>query len=117
MVSVRCQTESQLIDVQTIPIIKPGELQSVMCDWQIPLDVRVVRFTAVVDRGLEIQEGDEDNNAMEELVAIGEFVNENADSTESGLSAQTTMIAVILLALGAIGFIIFMMPPKIKKIQ
>ena len=117
MVSVRCQSESQLIDVQTIPIIKPGELQSVMCDWQIPLDVRVVRFTAVVDRGLEIQEGDEDNNAMEQLVAIDERVDENTDSTESGLSAQTTMIAVVLLALAAIGFIIFMMPPKIKKIQ
>ena len=117
MVSVRCQTEDQLIGVQTIAIIQPGELQSVMCDWQIPLDVRVVRFNAVVDRGLEIQEGDEDNNEMEELVAINEIVEENADSTEGVFSAQSTMVVVILLALGLLGLIAFMMPPKIKKIQ
>lgn len=117
MVSVRCQTEDQLIGVQTIAIIQPGELQSIMCDWQIPLDVRVVRFNAVVDRGLEIQEGDEDNNEMEELVAINEIVEENADSTEGVFSAQSTMVVVILLALGLLGLIAFIMPPKIKKIQ
>ena len=117
MVSVRCQTEDQLIGVQTIAIIQPGELQSVMCDWQIPLDARVLRFNAVVDRGLEIQEGDEDNNVLEELVAINELVEDNADSTEGLFSAQTAMIAVVLLALGLLGLIVFMMPPKIKKIQ
>jgi len=117
MVSVRCQTEDQLIGVQTIAIIQPGELQSVMCDWQIPLDARVLRFNAVVDRGLEIQEGDEDNNVLEELVAINELVEDNADSTEGLLSAQTAMIGVVLLALGLLGLIVFIMPPKIKKIQ
>ncbi len=117
MVSIRCQNDDQLIDVQTIPIIQPGELQSVLCDWQIPPDVRVVRFNAVVDRGLEIQEGDEMNNAMEELVAINELVEDNVDSTEGAFSGQTAMVAVILLSLGLLGLIAFMMPPKIKKIQ
>ena len=80
------------------------------------LDARV-RFNAVVDRGLEIQEGDEDNNVLEELVAINELDEDNADSTEGLLSTQTAMIGVVLLALGLLGLIVFMMPPKIKKIQ
>ena len=32
MVSVRCQTEDQLIAIATIPIINPGELRAVTCD-------------------------------------------------------------------------------------
>ena len=117
MVSVRCQTENQLIGVDTIPIIVPGELTAVVCVWQIPLDVRVVRFNAVVDRGLEIQEGDEANNEAEVLVAINELDVNSADDAEGGVSTQSTMIIAVLLALGIIGFIMFMMPPKIKKIQ
>ena len=39
MVSVRRQTDRQLIGVEVVAIIKPGELQSVACDWQVPMDV------------------------------------------------------------------------------
>ena len=117
MVSVRCQSDDQLIDVQTIPIIRPGELQAALCDWQIPPDARVIRFNAVVDRGLEIQEGDENNNILEELVAIEERVEETSDSTEGVFSAQTAMIGAVLVALALLGLIAFLMPPKIKKIQ
>ena len=117
MVSVRCQTDQQLIDVQTIAIIQPGELQSVMCDWQVPDDARVLRFSAVVDRGLEIPEGDETNNEIEELVAINERTDGESDDSQSGLAAQTASIAIVVLAVGILGLIVFFMPPKIKKIE
>ncbi len=117
MVSVRCQTDQQLIDVQTIAIIQPGELQSVRCDWQVPEDARVLRFSAVVDRGLEIPEGDETNNAMEELVAINERADATNDGAEGGVAAGVVSIGIVVIALGILGLIIFMMPPKIKKIE
>ena len=72
MVSVRCQTDQQLIGVEVIPVVQPGELQSVACDWKIPMDATVLRFSAVVDRGLEISEGNESNNIMEQLVTVAE---------------------------------------------
>ena len=117
MVSVRCQTDQQLIGVQTIAIIQPGELQSIRCDWQVPEDARVLRFSAVVDRGLEIPEGDETNNAMEELVAINERVDTANDDAQGGVSAGVASIGIVVIALGLLGLIIFMMPPKIKKIE
>ena len=117
MVSVRCQTDQQLIGVETIAIIQPGELRLVRCDWQVPEDARVLRFSAVVDRGLEIPEGDETNNAMEELVAINERANEANDGTQGGVSAGAASIGIVVIALGLLGLIIFMMPPKIKKIE
>ena len=117
MVSVRCQTDQQLIGVQTIAIIQPGELQSVLCDWQVPEDARVLRFSAVVDRGLEIPEGDETNNAMEELVAINERADVANDGAEGGIAAGAASIGIVVVALGLLGLIIFMMPPKIKKIE
>ena len=117
MVSVRCQTDQQLIDVQTIAIVQPGELQSVMCDWQVPDDARVLRFSAVVDRGLEIPEGDETNNEIEELVAISERTDSEGDEAQGGLSAQVASIAFVVVAVGILGLIVFLMPPKIKKIE
>lgn len=117
MVSVRCQTDQQLIDVQTIAIIQPGELQSVMCDWQVPDDARVLRFSAVVDRGLEIPEGDETNNEFEELVAINERTDGKSDDSQGGFAAQTASIAIVVLAVGILGLIVLFMPPKIKKIE
>ena len=117
MVSVRCQTDQQLIDVQTIAIIQPGELQSVTCDWQVPLDARVLRFSAVVDRGLEIQEGDESNNELEQLVAVQELKVDNEDESAGLLSAQNAWIGLVALALGGIALLVFLMPAKIKKIE
>ena len=117
MVSVRCQTDQQLIGVQTIPIIQPGELQSVMCDWQVPLDARVLRFSAVVDRGLEIQEGDETNNEMEKLVAINELEVDVEEESAGLLSSQSAWIGIVAIAMGVLALLVFMMPAKIKKIE
>lgn len=117
MVSVRCETEDQLIDVQVIAIIEPGELRAVICDWQIPNDVRVLRFNAVIDRGMEIQEGDESNNAMERLMAINEQAIVDTTEGESMLSSTGLWIGMVVISLALLGLIGFLMPAKIKKIE
>ena len=117
MVSVRCQTDQQLIDVKTIPVIMPGELRYVVCDWQVPDDARVLRFSAVVDRGLEITEGDETNNELEELVAINERTVDSGDDAQGLLSGQAAVIGIAVIAAGLVGLLVFLMPPKIKKIE
>ena len=117
MVSVRCQTDEQLIGVGVIPLIQPGELRSISCDWQIPMDANVLRFSAVVDRGLEIQEGDESNNVLEQLVPVAERVDDDGEETGGLFTARTAGVAAILLAVALLGLIVAFMPPKIKKIQ
>ena len=59
-----------------------------------------VRFSAVVDRGLEIPEGDETNNAMEELVAINERADATNDGAEGGVAAGAVSIGIVVIALG-----------------
>jgi hypothetical protein len=117
MVSVRCQTDEQLIGVGVIPLIQPGELQSISCDWQIPMDANVLRFSAVVDRGLEIQEGDESNNVLEQLVPVAERVDEDGEETGGLFTARTAGVGAIVIAVALLGLIVAFMPPKIKKIQ
>ena len=117
MVSIRCQTDQQLISVEVIPIVQPGELQSVACDWKVPMDATVLRFSAVVDRGLEISEGNESNNIMEQLVTVAEQSEDSADETGGLFSARTAFIGGTVLALVLLGLVVFTMPPKIKKIQ
>ena len=117
MVSVRCETDDQLIDVQVIPMIQPGELRAVVCDWQIPDDAYVIRFNAVLDRGLEIPEGDEDNNAMEQLVAITEAEGDAVASEGGVWNSAAIWVGLILASLGVLGFIAFSMPAKVKKIE
>jgi hypothetical protein len=116
-ISVRCQNGQQLMSVEIIPVLAPGELGSVTCDWQVPDDARVIRFSAVVDRGLEIPEGNESNNQMEKLVAIEE--NQVADdaSSDTGLSSTTVWTGSIGLLLAVIAIFAYMTPAKIKKIK
>ena len=62
MISVRCEMNTELIAIATIPLLEPGELGEVTCDWAIPEEPGTVQIRAMVDRGLEIDEGDETNN-------------------------------------------------------
>jgi hypothetical protein len=117
MVSVRCETDDQLIDVQIIAIIAPGELRAVMCDWQIPNDARVLRFNAVIDRGMEIPEGNENNNAMERLKAINEQAITDPTSGGNTVFGAGLLIGIFMTSLVLMGLIAFFMPAKIKKIE
>ena len=116
-ISVRCQNDQQLMSVETIPVLAPGELGSVTCDWQIPDDATVIRFSAVVDRGLEIPEGDESNNIMEKLVGIEEKKVADKTSSDTGLSSTTVWTGSIGLLLAVIALFAYLTPAKIKKIE
>ena len=101
-----------------IPVLRPGELGSVVCDWQVPSDARVVRFMATVDRGLEILEGDETNNVAEELVAIEDApTQDSAQSGDEGLGQSALMVIGSVGGLALLALIGYMMPAKIKKIE
>jgi len=117
MVSVRCQANDQLIGVQTVPLIQPGELRAVTCDWQIPNDVEVVRFNAIIDRGFEILEGDEENNEIESLVAINQAQDDGASSQDEGGVSGVLGVGVVLLAVGLLALLAYFMPAKVKKIE
>ena len=54
---------------------------------------------------------------LEELVAIEEVVDDTGDETAGLLTARVAWIGVVVIALGVLGLIGFMMPPKIKKIE
>ena len=117
MVSVRCETDDQLIAVKTIPILRPGELDIVVCDWQIPENSRVIKFRAVVDRGLEIPEGDETNNIVEALKAIEERSIGDDVSAGSEISTRTIWVGMIGALLLIVGLFVFFTPDKIRKIE
>jgi len=117
MVSVRCETDDQLVGVNTIAVIEPGELRAVTCDWQVPDDARVLRFSAVVDRGLEIPEGNEENNRMEMLMAINEFETPESASNADSLASTGVWIGFIVICVGLLGLLAFSMPDKVKKIE
>jgi subtilase family serine protease len=117
MVSVRCQANDQLIGVQTVPLIQPGELRAVTCDWQIPNDVEVVRFNAIIDRGFEILEGDEENNEIESLVAINQAQDDGASSQDEGGVSGVLGVGFVLLAVGLLALLAYFMPAKVKKIE
>ena len=117
MVSVRCETDDQLMALTTIAVIEPGELRAVTCDWQVPDDARVLRFSAVVDRGLEIPEGNEDNNRMELLMAIDENPATDTSSDTDSFASSVLRIGFIVICVGLLGLLAFMMPDKVKKIE
>jgi hypothetical protein len=117
MVSVRCQANDQLIGVQTGPLIQPGELRAVTCDWQIPNDVEVVRFNAIIDRGFEILEGDEENNEIESLVAINQAQEDGASSQDEGGVSGVLGVGFVLLAVVLLALLAYFMPAKVKKIE
>ena len=116
-ISVRCQNDQQLMSVEIIPVLAPGELGSITCDWQVPDDAKVIRFSAVVDRGLEIPEGDESNNIMEKLVGIDEQQVADKTSSDAGLSSTTVWTGSIGLLLAVIALFAYLTPAKIKKIE
>ena len=116
-ISVRCQNDDQVMGVESIPVLAPGELGSVTCDWQVPDDAKVIRFSAVVDRGLEIPEGDETNNEFQSLVSIE--ASPSSDEANSGLEISTSSvwIGAIGLLVAVLALFAYLTPDRIKKIE
>ena len=118
MISVRCEMNTELISIGTLPILRPGELGVVTCDWAVPEQAGLVQIRAVVDRGLEIDEGDETNN--EDVIAVEVEVNSaNADTSSSGTPiSEGVFVGVTVLALiGIVGLFAYLTPAKIRKLE
>ena len=118
MISVRCEMNTELISIGTLPILRPGELGVVTCDWAVPEQAGLVQIRAVVDRGLEIDEGDETNN--EDVIAVEIEVNSaNADTSSSGTPiSEGVFVGVTVLALiGIVGLFAYLTPAKIRKLE
>ncbi|MDB9835154.1 hypothetical protein OAC38_03890 [Candidatus Poseidoniaceae archaeon] len=118
MISVRCEMNTELISIGTLPILRPGELGVVTCDWAVPEQAGLVQIRAVVDRGLEIDEGDETNN--EGVIAVEIEVNSaNADTSSSDTPiSEGVFVGVTVLALiGIVGLFAYLTPAKIRKLE
>ena len=118
LISVRCDADNVLIAIaQPISFLQPGELGVVTCEWIVPEGDGVVLISAVVDRGLEIDEVDEDNNQAEVIVTIDAAIKELPVSSGLELSstAMTTLAIASLLAI--IGLFGLFAPSKIRKIE
>ena len=117
LVSVRCQNGNELIDLETISILQPGELGVVTCEWQVPEDIYSANITVELDRGGVITEGNETNNIQSISIEIIEKAE--SDSTSSGfdISSSTVWLITIIVLILIIGLFKFAAPPKIRKIN
>lgn len=117
MVSVRCESNAQLIDLATLPLLEPGQVDYVTCEWQVPSDVSQVQIKATIDRGMEIAEGQEDNNIAVVAVQI-EPAAESADtSSQSVVSDGVFWGGSIVAILAIVGLFVFLTPAKIRKVE
>jgi hypothetical protein len=119
MISVRCEMNSELISIGTLPILRPGELGSVTCDWGVPEQTGVVQIRAIVDRGLEIDEGDETNNEAAIAVEIEASASTNGDSSSSSINISDGAFygLTVFGLLAIVGAFAFFSPAKIKKLE
>ena len=118
LISVRCESNSELIDFETLPMLQPGTVAYVTCDWQVPADKEQVQIRAVIDRGLEIKEGQEDNNEGVLAVAIEPALSSSDIASNSDQLSDGMFWGLTVLALIGVGCIfVFLTPAKIKKIE
>ena len=118
LISVRCDADNVLIAIpQPISFLEPGELGVVTCDWLVPEADGVVVITAVVDRGLEIDESDESNNEAEVIVTIDEAIIEQPASSDLQVSAATMKVLTMASLIAIIGLFALFAPSKIRKIE
>ena len=118
LISVRCDADNILIAIpQPISFLQPGELGVVTCDWIVPEGDGVVVLTAVVDRGLEIDEVDESNNEAEVVVTIDAAIKEQPVSGGLELSSTTMTTLTIASLIAIIGLFALFSPSKIRKIE
>ncbi len=116
-ISVRCQEGLDLVGIQTIPLLMPGQLGVVTCDWLVPESTQQVSFNVEIDRGGEISEGDESNNFASLNIDILEPKSSDKTSSSSTLSSSTVWIITIIALVILIGLFTILTPPKIKKIN
>ena len=119
MISVRCETDGELVDFTTISMLQPGQISVAICEWGVPNDRLATQFDVIVDRGLNIQEGNELNNEWTSLLTLEQKVEEAESTDDSALEitpVTSLTISIIFLVVLMVCFILFA-PAKIKKIE
>ena len=114
-ISVRCQSGNNLISIQSISILMPGQLGVVTCDWVV-FESGSKTISVEVDRANEVSEGDENNNIQSVSV---EVLDSNSDTTSSSdsIKATTVWIATFIGLAVIIGLFTVLAPGKIKKLD
>ena len=114
-ISVRCQSGNNLISIQSISILMPGQLGVVTCDWLV-FESGSKTISVEVDRANEVSEGDENNNIQSVSV---EVLDSNSDTTSSSdsIKATTVWIATFIGLAVIIGLFTVLAPGKIKKLD
>ena len=74
-------------------------------------------ISAVVDRGLEIDEVSEDNNQAELIVTIEEAIKEQPVSSSLQISSTVMTTLAIASLVAIIGLFALFAPSKIRKIE
>ena len=119
MISVRCETDGELVDFTTISMLQPGQISVAICEWGVPNDRLATQFEVIVDRGLNIQEGNELNNEWTSLLTLEQKVEDAEPTDDSALEitpVTSLTISIIFLVVLMVCFILFA-PAKIKKIE
>ena len=114
-ISVRCQSETALVGIKSIPLLSPGELDVVTCDWRV-YESGNLNLSIELDRINEISEGDETNNFATITIEVSE---EKSDDASSGVSinSRTVWILTMVILAGIITLFVVYAPGKIKKIE
>nr|MCS5526568.1 hypothetical protein [Candidatus Poseidoniales archaeon] len=123
MIGVRCLVDGATIGTGSIPVLQPGELGTVTCDWQVPQDDTSALVEVVVDRGTEIDETNEENNAAELIIGIA-AVEDGTPSDGTGSSEDDSGLSQTTIWIGTAGALLLMLalfgllaPSKIRKIE
>jgi len=119
LLGVGLEEGDELVDLDTIPVLQPGQVAIASCQWVVPENKLATQFEVLIDRGLNIQEGNEENNEWTSLLSIEEKEqpSQNEDDSMLSISPSTSLsIATIFIILLIIFFIMFA-PAKIKKIE
>ena len=114
-ISVRCQSDNNLIAIRSISILQPGELGIVTCDWLVSQS-GLNTISVELDRANEVSEGDEDNNFQSVSVEVLDSKSDTASSSDT-IQGTTVWIATFIGLAIIIGLFTVLTPGKIKKLD
>ena len=114
LISIRCQSDSTLVGILSIPILQSGELGTVTCDWK-PTENGAQTISVELDRANQILESDEENNFASVTIDVAKFT---ADDSSSDILISTSMLWIITLIVVALIVVLFsaFAPGKVKKL-
>ena len=114
LISIRCQSDANLVAIKSIPLLQPGELGVVTCDWT-PSEQGSQTISVELDRANIILESDEDNNIQIATVEVSAAQAVDSSSRADISTSTLWIITLITIAVLIVSFTIFA-PKKIKKL-